>query len=173
MPIHDPHSAFCRAPGGAVPAGTAVGLRILTPRSFQVRDASLRVRFDAENRTETLPMRPVPAPEADFDAFEAAVRTDGCTGLLFYCFILCRAGELPYFYGKMDPTPAHPEITGGIYNVEPVPDWQITVYAPQHVPAWFGEGVTYGILLMNICTPLIDRFLPRKVYGYKKEAKKA
>ncbi len=37
----------------------------------------------------------------------------------------------------------------------------------------YPEGVTYGILLMNIVTPLIDRFLPRKVYGYQKEAKKA
>ena len=30
----------------------------------------------------------------------------------------------------------------------------------------YPEGVTYGILLMNIATPLIDRFLPRKIYGY-------
>ena len=38
----------------------------------------------------------------------------------------------------------------------------------------YPEGVTYGILLMNIATPLIDRFLPQKIYGYqKKEAKKA
>lgn len=41
----------------------------------------------------------------------------------------------------------------------------------------YPEGVTYGILLMNIATPLIDRFIPRKVYGHtygrKKEAKKA
>ena len=120
-------------------------------------------------------MRPVPAPEADFDAFEAAVRTDGCTGLLFYCFILCRAGELPYFYGKMDPTPAHPDITGGIYNAEPVPEWQITVYRPQDTPAWFGEGVTYGIFPDRFCrsgavTP--DR--PLKAWGdlpdYKRSA---
>lgn len=38
----------------------------------------------------------------------------------------------------------------------------------------YPEGVTYGILLMNIATPLIDRFLPQRIYGYqKKEAKKA
>ena len=38
----------------------------------------------------------------------------------------------------------------------------------------YPEGVTYGILLMNIVTPLIDRFLPQKIYGIqKKEAKKA
>lgn len=37
----------------------------------------------------------------------------------------------------------------------------------------YPEGVTYGILLMNIATPLIDRFLPQKIYGCQKEVKKA
>ena len=38
----------------------------------------------------------------------------------------------------------------------------------------YPEGVTYGILLMNIAAPLLDRFLPRKIYGVqKKEVKKA
>lgn len=37
----------------------------------------------------------------------------------------------------------------------------------------YPEGVTYGILMMNIFTPLIDRALPRKIYGYQKEVKKA
>ena len=37
----------------------------------------------------------------------------------------------------------------------------------------YPEGVTYGILLMNIVSPLIDRFLPRKIYGHHKEAKQA
>ena len=38
----------------------------------------------------------------------------------------------------------------------------------------YPEGVTYGILMMNIFTPLLDRLLPQRIYGYqKKEAKKA
>ncbi len=37
----------------------------------------------------------------------------------------------------------------------------------------YPEGVTYGILLMNVATPLIDRFTPQKIYGYQKEVKKA
>jgi len=38
----------------------------------------------------------------------------------------------------------------------------------------YPEGVTYAILLMNIFTPLLDRLLPQRIYGYqKKEAKKA
>lgn len=37
----------------------------------------------------------------------------------------------------------------------------------------YPEGVTYAILLMNIATPLLDRFIPKKVYGHvkPKEAK--
>ena len=37
----------------------------------------------------------------------------------------------------------------------------------------YPEGVTYGILIMNIATPLIDRFTHRKIYGQQKEVKKA
>lgn len=35
----------------------------------------------------------------------------------------------------------------------------------------YPEGVTYGILLMNIATPLIDKFVRPRVYGHVKEAK--
>ena len=35
----------------------------------------------------------------------------------------------------------------------------------------YPEGVTYGILLMNVATPLIDRCVRRRVYGHEKEAK--
>lgn len=38
----------------------------------------------------------------------------------------------------------------------------------------YPEGVTYAILLMNIASPLLDRFLPHQIYGYqKKEVKQA
>ena len=35
----------------------------------------------------------------------------------------------------------------------------------------YPEGVTYGILLMNVASPLIDRCFRRRVYGHEKEAK--
>lgn len=39
----------------------------------------------------------------------------------------------------------------------------------------YPEGVTYAVLFMNILTPLLDRFMPHKIYGHQKvkEAKKA
>jgi len=35
----------------------------------------------------------------------------------------------------------------------------------------YPEGVTYGILLVNIATPLIDKYIKPRVYGHGKEAK--
>ena len=35
----------------------------------------------------------------------------------------------------------------------------------------YPEGVTYAILLMNIATPLIDKYVRSRVYGHVKEAK--
>ena len=66
------------------------------------------------------------------------------------------------------------------YVTSPITPWGQVIYAVGigliiTLIRQFGsypEGVTYGILLMNIATPLIDR-LPRKIYGIKKEAKKA
>ncbi len=39
----------------------------------------------------------------------------------------------------------------------------------------YPEGVTYAVLFMNILTPLLDRYMPNKVYGHhkSKEAKKS
>lgn len=35
----------------------------------------------------------------------------------------------------------------------------------------YPEGVTFAILLMNVAAPLIDKCVPRRVYGHEKEAK--
>ncbi|MDR0896862.1 MAG: RnfABCDGE type electron transport complex subunit D [Oscillospiraceae bacterium] len=35
--------------------------------------------------------------------------------------------------------------------------------------AAYPEGVTYAILLMNILTPLIDKFSKRRIYGEVKQ----
>lgn len=39
----------------------------------------------------------------------------------------------------------------------------------------YPEGVTYAILIMNILTPLLDKYMPNRIYGHgkKKEAKQA
>ena len=37
----------------------------------------------------------------------------------------------------------------------------------------YAEGVTYGILVMNIATPLIDKYVKLKIYGKEKAKKEA
>ena len=37
----------------------------------------------------------------------------------------------------------------------------------------YPEGVTYGILLMNIAAPLLDRAMPQRIYGHAKAKKEA
>ena len=38
----------------------------------------------------------------------------------------------------------------------------------------YPEGVSYSILIMNLCVPLIDRFTKGRIFGARpKEAKKA
>ncbi|MEA4823019.1 MAG: glycoside hydrolase family 13 protein [Clostridiaceae bacterium] len=145
MPKHDPRDPAFRKPPGAVSAGKRVTVKIMAPRTFEVRDAFLRVTRDSDYAETALPMRKTDSDDTLFDTFEAEIDTEGYTGLLFYHFSLRREGGQPYFYGKLTPTPENPEVTGGIYNASPVPPWQITVYEPQGTPAWFGEGITYGI----------------------------
>ncbi len=146
MPVHDPREPYFRSPAGAVQAGTEITLRIETPRTFEVRDAFLSLRTELPGGTECreLPMRRAEPRDCGYDAFEGSF-APGETGLAFYHFTLCRDGGLPYYYGKMEPDPEHPDITGGIYNTPEVPAWQITLYRPQDTPDWFGKGVTYGI----------------------------
>ena len=37
----------------------------------------------------------------------------------------------------------------------------------------YPEGVTYAILLMNIAAPLLDRVVPKRLYGHAKAKKEA
>lgn len=161
MPIHDPRDSRYRSPHGAVETGSTVIIKIAAPRTFEVRDAVLYCDFlPAETEEDAvrkkIPMEPAPDEafsdtEGEYDVFRGALSLDGFTGLVFYHFALCKAGEQPYYYGKMSGDSEHPEITGGIYNAAPVPAWQITVYEPQQSPAWFGEGITYGIFPDRFC----------------------
>lgn len=68
------------------------------------------------------------------------------------------------------------------YVTSPITPWGQVIYAAgiglivsviRAFSSSYPEGVTYGILLMNIMTPLIDKFLPRKIYGHQREAKQA
>lgn len=161
MPIHNPRNPYCRTPFGAIRTGETLTLQIAVPHTFAVCEAVLHCTFfDLEKDTAENAgiSRDFPLSHSDSDVFgsEYAVfgiklSLKGFVGLIFYHFHLQREGGEPYFYGQMDATPEHPDITGGIYQNTPCPEWQITVYRPQETPAWFGNGITYGIFPDRFC----------------------
>ena len=113
------------------------------------------------------------------------------TGTVSWRIPVVTVGSVFVFSWLLGMEPAAAVLSGGVlfgavymatdYTTSPMTSWGQILYALgigliATVIRKFGsypEGMTYGILLMNIATPLIDRFLPRKIYGYRKEAKKA
>lgn len=113
------------------------------------------------------------------------------TGTISWRIPVIMTGSVFFFSWCFGLDPVMAILSGGVlfgavfmatdYVTSPITPWGQVIYAFSigliiTVIRSFGsypEGVTYGILLMNIVTPLIDRFLPRKIYGHKKEVKKA
>lgn len=113
------------------------------------------------------------------------------TGTISWRIPVIMTGSVFFFSWCFGLDPVMAILSGGVlfgavfmatdYVTSPITPWGQVIYAfciglIITVIRSFGsypEGVTYGILLMNIVTPLIDRFLPRKIYGHKKEVKKA
>lgn len=114
-----------------------------------------------------------------------------CTGTISWRIPVIMTGSVFVFSWLFGADPVMAILSGGVlfgavfmatdYVTSPITPWGQVIYAAliglivSLIRAYgnYPEGVTYGILLMNIVTPLIDRFLPRKIYGYQKEAKKA
>jgi len=133
--LHDPYSAFCRCPQGALPAGSGVCLRLTC--SEGVKYASVRLwKNDAE---EFLPMRHLGG-----GVYEANVKAGSQTGLIWYYFVLETETGRRYYVGK--------PIGGvcGVFEKEPT-SFQITVYDPKlETPKWMRNSVMLQIM--------VDRF---------------
>ena len=113
-----------KSPYGAVSSGTVVRLTLRPPRAEGFSHATLTARFESRNdQTLTLPM-PWQGFELGQDVFTVRLDTRGYVGLVWYSFKLER-------------------LDGRKQELGP---YQLTVYdGSEHVPAWFGEGVTYQI----------------------------
>jgi len=142
-PIHNPRDISYRSNPGAAALGTQLTLRIAVPHHYQTSRVTLLADWEPGGEHRRIPM--TREPDTDCDRFCTVLEPFSRTGQLFYAFELLREGGLPYCYGAMNPTPEHPDITGGIYPERP-PRWQVTVYDPAGTaPDWFGEGITYQI----------------------------
>ncbi len=130
MVYHNTRSLACRAPAGAVPAGTELVLRLLGAR--EAERASLRVTRGG--RKEEIRMR-----RTDPEIFEARVKADG-SGLMLYDFAY-ETADGSFFYGAPE------DGLGGEGQIakKPLP-FRITVYAPDYrTPEYMRRGIMYQI----------------------------
>ena len=114
----------CKTPFGAVRAGTDITLTLHPLRSAGFSRAEVHLRYEFENdRVEVVPM---PWTDTDYvrDRFSCTLNTGGYVGLVWYSFVLTGFGGREKKLGE----------------------YQLTVYAGERVPDWFGKGVCYQIL---------------------------
>ena len=128
--IFDPRDPRCKAPYGAVPAGTPVALTLRPRRAEGFSRAVLTAVFEsADNRSEALPM-PWQGHDLGRDSFSATLETGDYVGLVWYSFVLTGPGGLRHELGP----------------------YQLTVYdGGETVPDWFGQGMTYQIFPDRFC----------------------
>ena len=132
---HDSRSTLYRLPGGAMPAGSGVRIRLWASRAF--KQVFLRVWTDCEQK---IPMRALGAYDGGI-MYEAELLLPGTPGLCWYYFVLSD-GTRDYMYGNAYD---HLGGLGRLYDTQP-PSYQITVYDPAFMPPrWLREGAMYQI----------------------------
>lgn len=128
---HDSQNSRYREPQGAAPAGSTVALRLFAPGCH---GASVRLWQEGVGET-MVPMKQSAA------LFSAEIRLPEEPCLLWYFFVANYDGAI-VCYGN------NPESLGGegcVYEGEQPPSFQITVYRPFEVPAWYRNGIVYQI----------------------------
>ncbi|MDQ4029658.1 MAG: alpha-amylase, partial [Actinomycetota bacterium] len=147
---HDSRSPLYRTPGGAVPAGTPVKLRL---RTFADDVTAVRLRlFDVEADQQRIV--PMARAAAGVDCYEAALSSRSCDfwqvelpngepNNLWYRFLVTDGSDTDYY---ADGTPA---LDGGLGRMSDDPvDWSyaLTVHVPGFTaPGWARDAVLYQI----------------------------
>ncbi len=128
---HDSRISRCRSPFGAVPVGERVRLAL---DAAVPEDSRVYLRLWQETETR-LPM--VPAEDGTRVVHITAPQ-EPC--LLWYYFVI-ETPEGTWYYGR---TPDCRGGTGALTD-SPPDSWQITVYRPTELPAWYRSAVAYQI----------------------------
>ena len=119
-----PADLLCKSPYGAVPSDAQVRFTLRPQRQEAFVRGILRARweFDGDRVTETI--LPWVGMEKGQDLFSGVLEPANYVGLIWYSLRLERSDG----------------------SREETEEYQLTVYdTDEHVPAWFGEGVTYQI----------------------------
>ena len=147
---HDSRDDLYRTPGGAVPAGTAVTLRL---RTLHDDVTNVRIRFFSVDRAgqQVVPME---LAAADVACYDAALASEACdfweTTLpggepdnLWYRFIVSDGTDTDY-YG--DDTAALDGGSGAASDDPVDRSWALMIHEPGFVaPAWAKDAVIYQI----------------------------
>ena len=152
---HDSRSDTYRVPFGAVPAGTAVTLR-LRATAGDLTDATVRVWDDLQGLQALVPMTVVAsdrtAGEHGYDYWQAVLRTSKQPTVLRYRFIASDGPTTRYV--EDDPKTASgggadegsDGGAGRVYAESPDASWQIDVYQPGFTtPEWAHGATVYQI----------------------------
>lgn len=143
---HDSRDDLYRTPGGAVPAGTAVILR-LRAAAGDLSGADVRLADRLAGTSVVAPMALVAtdptAGEHGYAYWEATVRTLATPTVLDYTIVAHDGSATRY----LSDDPVADGGTGGIYREPPKEGgWQITAYDPDFTtPAWTRGAVVYQI----------------------------
>lgn len=142
--LHDSRDDLYRTPLGAVPAGTAVTLRL---RASAGDLSSADVRLTTAGTSRTVPLS-IAATDPDsgksgYDYWQATIQTDGSPALLTYWFVAHDGQSTRYITDDA----ALDGGTGENLRVPPTDGgWQITTYATDFTtPAWTRGAVVYQI----------------------------
>ena len=133
--FHNSRQSEYRAPYGALALGSSVHLA-LDVWEADGFDCFCRLWIDGEGET-LLPMK---REELNgFSRFRVTLTPEHCA-LVWYSFLL-RRGEEVWRYGTREGSVGG---EGALYSHEP-PSFQLTVYAPRALPAWYKNAVVYQI----------------------------
>lgn len=143
--FHDSHDASFRSPFGAVPCHEKIALAIEIYSQDPPDNVVLRLwKYGREE--EKIPMQQV-AASGEKKLYRAAIYAPPRQGLLWYYFIIERAGRT-YYYGN---NPSNLGGVGQIYDYEPT-SYQVTVYKEDSAtPHWFKDAVMYQIFVDRFC----------------------
>ncbi|MDR3289360.1 MAG: bifunctional glycogen debranching protein GlgX/4-alpha-glucanotransferase [Peptococcaceae bacterium] len=146
---HHSQERYYRDPFGAVPCREKVVLRIAIASAQKVNKCILRL-WTTGAAESTLNMRKI-EESVTIDGifmdqiFQAEMLAADVPGLCWYYFLIKTADQVLYYGNNAKGWGG----VGSLAEQEP-PSYQITVYQPMTIPAWFQRGVMYQIF--------VDRF---------------
>lgn len=144
--LHDSHDRAFRTPTGAVPVGTPVTIRLLTPDT-QNGGVLLHVWNERTSRGVIVAMHATGAASSGGRMWQATIGCPDTPAVLNYRFTI-ETPAAPVFYEDAPELAGHGRLGGAGAASERSPDrpWELTCYdARFRTPAWLQNAVIYQI----------------------------